>query len=258
MALWLKKIIKAILFYSGLLALYRFIFIRNSAVILMYHRISPRDQISPAEEYLNVVPETFEKQVRYLSRCYRVLLLTELVAMLRAGQRLPSRTCVITFDDGTKDNLETAFPILRKFGLPATFFLITSRADAPTNHYLNWKDVERLVSSGMGIGSHTHTHKALTTCPPDEIEAELRLSRERIVKEIRGSSISFAYPFGDFNELVLEEVRRSRYDCAVSTRAGLVDHDSDLFALPRVQIDQSSTASLPLFAARIVWPPRQS
>lgn len=258
MTTWLKKIIKVALFYSGLLALYRFFFLRNSTVILMYHRVVPRDRISAAEEDLNIAPEIFEKQMRYLSRRYRVLLLAELVTMLKTGQRLPARACSITFDDGTKDNVNIAFPILRKFGLSATFFLITSRADAPTDRYLNWKDVERLVNSGMGIGSHTHTHKALTTRPPEELETELRLSRKLIQQEIGVRSIPFAYPFGDFDRRVSEQVRRSGYDCAVSTRAALVDSGSNLFALPRIMIDQRSTASLCEFATRLVWPPRQA
>ena len=255
---WLKKFAKAVLFYSGLLALYRFVFCRNSALILVYHRIAPADQISTAEAGFNVTPTTFEKQMRFLAHRYRVLPLVELISVLTAGRRFRRRTIVLTFDDGRRDNLDVAFPILRKFALPATFFVVTRSMDAPDKNHFGWSDAQILVRNGMAIGSHTHSHKRLATCSREELLKELGISRARISSEIGGDFFPFAYPYGDMNQLVRDEVARSNYHCAVSTKAGFVSSEADLFALPRVHIDEQSTATLPLFAARLAWLPRQS
>jgi len=66
----------------------------------------------------------FEKQMRALARTANVLALEDALARLYAGERLPSRAVVITFDDGYRDNLAVAVPVLERLGLPATFFLV--------------------------------------------------------------------------------------------------------------------------------------
>ena len=78
-----KKFIKTVLFYTGLLALYRLAFCRKSAVILAYHSVRPHK--FSAEDNFNVMPQTFEKQMRYLASHYQVLPLADVVA----GKTLP-------------------------------------------------------------------------------------------------------------------------------------------------------------------------
>src|ERR1700731_2674529 len=251
-----KKFIKTVLFYTGLLALYRLAFCRKSAVILAYHSVQPHK--FSAEDNFNVMPQTFEKQMRYLASHYQVLPLAHVVALIKTGRRIPHRTCVITFDDGRRDNLEIALPILKELNLAATFFVITSHADAPDDNYFGWEEIQMSARHSIGIGSHTHTHQRLTKCPTEDVRAELSISRARIIAKVGDSFVPFAYPFGDLDQRVCAEVRRSGYDCAVSTRAAFVHHGSDLFALPRIQIDQSSAETLPLFATQLVHPPRQS
>jgi peptidoglycan/xylan/chitin deacetylase (PgdA/CDA1 family) len=251
-----KKFIKTVLFYTGLLALYRLAFCRESAVILAYHSVRPHK--FSAEDNLNVLPQTFEKQMRYLASHYQVLSLAEVISILKAGRRFRRRTVVLTFDDGRRDNVDVAFPILKTFALPATFFVVTSRTDAPDENYFGWSDAQMLVRNRVAIGSHTQSHKRLTKCSTEDVRAELCISRARIVEKVGDSFVPFAYPFGDLDQRVCAEVRRSGYDCAVSTRSAFVHHGSDLFALPRIQIDHSSAETLPLFATQLVHPPRQS
>ena len=83
----------------------------------------------------------FERQVRWLSRAGTVVPLREAVDSLLAGRRLPPRAVALTFDDGYLDNLELAVPILRRLGLPATFFLVPDLLDGKTSAWwelLGW------------------------------------------------------------------------------------------------------------------------
>jgi peptidoglycan/xylan/chitin deacetylase (PgdA/CDA1 family) len=90
------------------------------AAILAYHRVS-NDERSP----LVIAPWRFRQQLNYLRLHYRVVPLGALVSSLRRGERLAAPTIAITFDDGYRDTLTEAAPILAEFGLPATLFLAT-------------------------------------------------------------------------------------------------------------------------------------
>ncbi len=99
---------------------------RNARLsILIYHRVLPEpDPLFPSE----VDSGRFDRQMRQVSRIFNVLPLTEAVERLKSGS-LPARAACITFDDGYADNAEFALPILKKHGIPATFFIATGYLD---------------------------------------------------------------------------------------------------------------------------------
>jgi peptidoglycan/xylan/chitin deacetylase (PgdA/CDA1 family) len=101
--------------------------------IIMYHRVSPiKDDLF----YPPIAPAVFENQIKYIKANFIVLSIEELIAHLKSSDPLPERAVVITFDDGYKDNFLYAYPILRKFDLPATIFLSTGHID--TGRLLWW------------------------------------------------------------------------------------------------------------------------
>lgn len=94
-------------------------------LILMYHRVlDTHDPLRPGE----MPAQAFAKHMGVLSRFFNVLPLVEACRLLKSGS-LPSRAACITFDDGYADNLEVAWPILKRFGLPATVFVSTGYLD---------------------------------------------------------------------------------------------------------------------------------
>lgn len=97
---------------------------RPCATILMYHSIS-----EPSSDRIHrsivVSPATFEFQMAYLASRAKVIPLEEYVVARREGTSLEHSSVIITFDDGYKDNFTNAFPVLAKYGLPATFFVST-------------------------------------------------------------------------------------------------------------------------------------
>lgn len=88
-----------------------------NATILMYHKIT-----NEARSPLVVSPERFKRQLAYICDHYQVVPLRDLAARLRHGTPLTAPLAAITFDDGYRDNLTVAAPILRQFGVPATLF----------------------------------------------------------------------------------------------------------------------------------------
>ncbi len=111
-------------YYTGLLGVSRAFQPRNDGglLILMYHHVGKARPLRPD---LYVSEDHFEKQVRYLTRRYRVLSLEEAVEGIEWGKAFPKNTVVVTFDDGFRDNYEKALPILKKYRCPATVFVTT-------------------------------------------------------------------------------------------------------------------------------------
>ncbi len=119
----------------------------------------------------------------------------------------PNLKFLITFDDGYKDNLLEAAPVLEKYKVPATFFVATDYIggrtqfpwDARRGHrfeFLTVDDLRQMARLGHAIGSHTCSHRDLAQLTIDETEKELSGSRKRLEDWLGKETNAFAYPFG--------------------------------------------------------------
>ena len=112
---------------------------RNSLTILAYHRVLPLQESLLYPFQSMVMPrDLFEQQISHLRQHYTMLTLAEAVERLRMRDLSP-RAVAITFDDGYRDNFEVALPILKKYGIPATFFVVTGALGGKTR--LLWDEV---------------------------------------------------------------------------------------------------------------------
>jgi peptidoglycan/xylan/chitin deacetylase (PgdA/CDA1 family) len=119
----LKRSVGTILTRLGFLGAYAFLrskYTGSQVAIIFYHKVSARKDCWSVEA---LDPDIFEGQIRYLCRNYRILSLRELLASLNVGELPKKKAVAITFDDGYKDNYLHAYPILRKYHVPATIFL---------------------------------------------------------------------------------------------------------------------------------------
>jgi len=218
--------------------------------ILMYHMI--RDQIAGKKfNSLRVPPGMFDKQIKYLSENgWHSFTMSEAIAN---KDNLPEKSVVITFDDGYRDNLTNALPILKKYGFKATIYLVNDRHDRDWSGYRKAKnegaglkdepklsddEVRELISSGLiEIGAHTLTHANLSTLEKDESHEEICKSKVLIEKEFNIICDSFAYPFGLYKNSDVEDVENCGYTNAVTTKNRIVDlKQCDLFEIPRITI----------------------
>jgi peptidoglycan/xylan/chitin deacetylase (PgdA/CDA1 family) len=126
-----KLILVGATHYSGLLSWARSTRMRDRALILMYHRVSPRDHGVPdySPNGMSVTPAEFEMQMQFLRRHYEVVPLSRIVAAVRSEQAFSPNMCAVTFDDGWHDVYEYAFPILKQHSIPATIYLTTGFID---------------------------------------------------------------------------------------------------------------------------------
>jgi peptidoglycan/xylan/chitin deacetylase (PgdA/CDA1 family) len=119
-------------------------------VILVYHSIPGAAWAGMGDPGVQMPPAVFERQVSFLARSCQVISLTQLVDLLAEGDSPEPGSVVITFDDGYRDNLRIAAPILRKYELPATLFLPTSIIGRGENQW-----VDRLHAAFVGRSRNT-------------------------------------------------------------------------------------------------------
>lgn len=207
--------------------------------ILMYHRVV--DALEDSNPYnLSISLERFEMQLRYLAdKSFRSFSFKELVGMLNEGKKIPARSVVITFDDGYKDTYTHAFPMLQKYGLTATVFLVsghigdsnswdTGRTSA--SPLMDRLEILEMARHGMDIGSHSRTHASLPSLTRDEAWNEVAHSKTEL-EQLMGSEIdTFAYPFGG-NIPWLQDIVR---DAGYSLACGIDQMRHDRFNLSRV------------------------
>jgi len=190
--------------------------------ILCYHRVGP------GSGKMTVSASSFEQQLDWLAaNHYKVLRLKDLIGFLDGKQALPQRAVVLTFDDGYASYYKFAYPLLKKHGFPATVFLYTDFVGA--GDALTWSQMQEMNASGLiDIQSHSKTHANLLERAPGESDAayrqrmdtEARVPREVIEKRLSNEVLSYAYPFGDVNEVVLEALARNRYRLAGTVTPG--------------------------------------
>jgi peptidoglycan/xylan/chitin deacetylase (PgdA/CDA1 family) len=120
----IKRIIAFTLYYSGALWLLAALQLRDRAVVLMYHRVLPDDADTCSTEGIIVSPAGFDRQMAFLRRHFTPLAAEQFAECLERGT-LPRRACLVTFDDGWRDNEQHALPILSRHRVPALLFIAT-------------------------------------------------------------------------------------------------------------------------------------
>ncbi len=191
--------------------------------ILCYHRFG-----NPASK-MTVTPQTFAQQLEFLAKNdYRVIRLAELRGFLEARRPLPPRTVVITIDDGYESVYRHAFPLLKKYGFPATLFVYTDFIGAPDA--LSWPQLQELQRSGLvDVQSHSKTHRNLIERGANEDEAryrqaidtEMRVPRELLGRRIDGALVQhIAWPYGDANGTVLDSAVRQGFELGATVMPG--------------------------------------
>lgn len=197
--------------------------------ILAYHQVSPDDDI------YSVTVTQFEEQMRYLSEHgYTPIDLQQLFDFYEGKATLPDKPIIITFDDGYEDNYLTALPIMEKYNMRSTEFVITSLVGTPD--YLSWQQISDMQARHTEIGSHTMTHVGLGDVSAEEQRREI-VGSKAILEQHIGKPINFfAYPYGQFTPITEQLLREAGYQGACSGIAGLNSKGVDVYALKRVNV----------------------
>ena len=219
--------------------------------ILTYHRFGPN------RSAMTVTAPAFEAQMEYLAQNgYQVIPVAQLARFLDGKEPLPRKTVAITIDDGYRATYQIAYPILKKYNFPATVYLYSDFVGAADA--LTWPQMQEMVRSGLiEIQPHSKSHANLTVRLPGESEAKYaeRIRREvdapiAVIKErLAASTFSFAYPYGDVNDTVVDLLGRQGVQYGVTVTAGGNGFFSHRYMLRRTMI--YGTEDLEQFKAKL-------
>lgn len=205
--------------------------------ILMYHRVGRLPSYDDAYPGLTVQTRVFGAQMEWLYRHgFHAISGQSFFDALEWGRPLPPRPVLITFDDGYRDVLYNAEPVLHRLHMPAIAFVISDRVSSGDPSFLTWADLRDLGHDGFTIGSHTVHHLDLTTLPIPEARAEVTRSRETLEKHLGLPVYWFSYPGGAEDPAVVRLVRRAGYLLAVTTQPGFDQSAREPFLLHRDEI----------------------
>lgn len=203
--------------------------------ILMYHGVSD-DTFGAAE--LFVRPADLEAQIVYLLDNGYDLITFEDWARLDEFDK----PVMLTFDDGYRDNYEELFPILQKYQVKATIFVITGSVDIHDTS-LEYMQVRELAQSGLvSIQSHTYTHPHLDECDSETLDREHIQSKLMIARMTGYEPFVMCYPYGDRDSESLE-VTREHYRFGLAMNGGLYTTSDEVYEIPRFYVSRYTTLS---------------
>jgi peptidoglycan/xylan/chitin deacetylase (PgdA/CDA1 family) len=218
--------------------------------ILTYHRVHLyATELTKSIPDETVEPETFAAEMRALARAgFHTISQTQLFRAMFDGAPLPSKPVLITVDDGYVDDVTNILPVLKRYHMVATFYIITGRFHEPG--FVNRREVLELDDAGMDIGAHTVSHVPLNAVPTSEMVRQI-VDSKRALQRILGHFVYFfAYPYGAYDAAVVDEVRKAGFVLAVTTKGGTVESSQAPLTMPRIHVGRGATASTVLACAQ--------
>jgi peptidoglycan/xylan/chitin deacetylase (PgdA/CDA1 family) len=233
---------------------------RNRLDIFCFHRVLPAseyDSLSNEEKAFSVTTEYFEQFLEFASNHYKFQSLDDGISI--SDSLFPA--CHITFDDGYKDNLKYALPILKKYSAPATIYIVDKMISrditkpqnmSSTNieDFLSWDEVIALDNEWLiEIGGHSSSHKILSSLSIEQLANEIKNSKKVIEKNLGHVINHFAYPYGGkatYNSETIKCIADCGYRTASTAVCKKFDFEKNLYELPRYFVTQNCSTEINL------------
>ena len=220
--------------------------------VLSYHSIS--EDIS----YISLSTRIFEKQIIFLKKLGYVSINFNEIDQNRKNQ------IIITFDDGYKDILINALPILKRHNFKATCFFVTNQI-GKNNQWDNKKEkfnIKKIMSndeikqwydSGMSVQSHSHNHFDLTKLSNIDIVKELEISKKYFKDKFNIETDVFCYPFGKVNQNVYDLTKKIYKNAVTTNRSRYNINKHNPFLIPRIDMGKSISLTKLYFKLKTIY-----
>jgi peptidoglycan/xylan/chitin deacetylase (PgdA/CDA1 family) len=204
--------------------------------ILMYHYVEyVKDTKDTFRQSMNIPPDVFDEQVKtLLGAGYNFITVRELGAMLDQKIPIPDKPIILTFDDGHWDLYTDVLPILRKYSIKATAYIIPGFLGG--SDFLSQKQLQAIIDSRLiDIGAHTVNHMWLKGQSIDRVQREIGESKIMLETMYKIRIATFAYPFGAFDLQAEQVVKNDGFTAAVSTVPGVEQNQANRFFMYRLR-----------------------
>lgn len=212
-------------------------FVKNVKLpVIMYHYVEYVKDINDViRKKLDISPDLFEGHLRSLHNAdYRTYFVKDIPDILGGKIEYSAKTVFLTFDDGYEDFYSVVFPLLKKYQMKATIYIIYDFIGR--KGFLTEKEIQELIKSGLvEIGSHTLDHVYLKQAPESVMRKQIIESKKKLEERFGIEIKTFAYPYGAFTKEAIDMAKEAGYTAAVSVISGMLQSNDNLFYLSRVR-----------------------
>jgi peptidoglycan/xylan/chitin deacetylase (PgdA/CDA1 family) len=222
----------------------------QTLTILMYHKVN-----DIPDNPTTVPVGRFDEQLHRLTELgYSVVDLETVIDHYSRGGALPDRAVLITFDDGYRDTLENALPVLERYGFPAVIFIPVAYMEDETplphethlvahgvrNRTLDWGLMRELDASGVRVESHGIAHRPLAEVPLDEAVREIAVSKLTLEEQLGRPVRGYAYVKGSeahFHPVHESILKQAGYEIAFTSISRQNSSSTNPFRLGRYNVE---------------------
>ncbi len=220
--------------------------------VLNYHAIDENMGDSPDKANVSVSLRMFKEQMAWLAKeGYKSINETDLRSLVLQNKSIPGKHVLITFDDGYYSLFKYAQPVMAQYGFTATLFLSTAYIGklyglndfyfVGDDRQLSWDEIRSLSANGWSIQSHGNNHVKMNGLDKDTLVKEITDSKKAIEQNLGKQVDSFAFPYGLYNKMVLDQLAAAGYKIAYSVHSGLLYPTSKKYRIPRIEINNMDT-----------------
>lgn len=213
--------------------------------IVTYHYIEyvkdPKDTIRKS---LDIIPFVFDKELQAISENhYQTIFVKDIPKIVSGEMPYSSRSAALTFDDGYEDFYTDAFPLLKKYNLKATIYIVNNFIGR--KGFMSKKQIKEIIDSHLvEVGGHTLDHLYLKLLPKIIAVKQIFDSKKALEEMFRIKVESFAYPYGAFDQDTINTVRAAGYTSAVSEISNITQSNSNLLYLSRIRAGSFSYGNI--------------
>lgn len=250
---WLYKlpiIVVYLFIFSGICIVTYYNFRPQSIPVLSYHDFKPQAEMTYEEEKDHFIDsvENFDKQMKYIKeKKYKTLTMKQFYCWMKNECQFPQKTVLITIDDGNASVYKYVLPILKKYSLKATSFIVTSRIKLEEEvdddyNYLTKEMMENAIKEYKGLEFHSHTHDLHKKSIDGKAYVHIvdRNALKNDIAQTRNilNTNIIAYPYGDYNEGFIEILKEEGYIMAFLYASPFIraTRSDNLYKIPRVSI----------------------
>ena len=201
--------------------------------IFLYHHIV-KEESEIQYDYMQTREKTFEEQIRGLENLgYHFISYQDLIDYNNGQKKLYKKSCVLTFDDGCKDIYTNAYPILQKYNIPFTMFVVTNAVGA--DGCASWEELKEMQDSGLAlIASHSTNHTEFNKLSVEETLENVDSSYKALEENLGEQKTKiFTYPYGLYSQEQLEPLKEEGYVINLTDNKINKSKDLNLYGLHR-------------------------
>mgnify|MGYP000524168691 FL=1 len=201
--------------------------------IFLYHHIV-KEESEIQYDYMQTTEKTFEEQIRGLENLgYHFISYQDLIDYNNGQKKLYKKSCVLTFDDGCRDIYTNAYPILQKYNIPFTMFVVTNAVGA--DGCASWEELKEMQDSGLAlIASHSTNHTEFNKLSVEETLENVDSSYKALEENLGEQKTKiFTYPYGLYSQEQLEPLKEEGYVINLTDNKINKSKDLNLYGLHR-------------------------